>query len=447
VASLFHFHVAISADLKLELNQRAQKEVSVEQSYSDSDLLARTLEAKRIFRAAEQRILKNSHLLQQHRSGLVWATEQERLVAEALEAISQTGDVPVRMDRSNNRTVVSRYAKALGGADSEHTWKRLFLDACEAASLAYLIAVSSGWNVTTISELGVPERVSTASDAIIHRVTLVKRRRSSSNVYETRNIEDVETKSLGRLLSRAVAITGPTREYLDSLGFPTERLIVWRVNRVLPATEPDSIFNLGLTKTAQMAFVGATGLSLNFRRIRKAVNTRYRREPNQNTRATHDRVYVMPDRDAQKLSAGVIAAGVNAAVSSAAQTVLAQISVIDDDLRERDTVTSACSDNTHSPFGVLGFSCRASFLMCLACPNAIIMPRHRGRIAYLHAAISELRGTLGAEAWRSQWEQHFNRLEHVRTAYCTDGEWQQALTQVGDIDKAVVDHLLRGRLD
>ncbi|WBM80175.1 hypothetical protein KIV56_00880 [Cryobacterium breve] len=436
----------IADSLRDLLSERSIKDVAVEQSYSDFDLNARSRAAREIFRAAEQRIEMNAKILNMHRSGHKWTNQNDKLLADALESIGRSGDVPVIFDSKNVRNVQYRYVRALGGEDCDHTWKRLFLDVGEAAALAFLIAECSGWNMTTISELNVPERVSTASDRVIHRVTLVKRRRSRPDVYETRNIESPDAKSLGRLLSRAAAATTPAREFLDSLGVHSDRLIISRVNRVLTPSDRASVVRFGISRTNQRAFKDATGLALNFRRIRKAVNTRSIRGPNQNTQATHDRVYVSPDRDAQKLWAGVIAAGVNAAITDAEHAVLATITKRNEE-RGRDTVTAACTDDTHSPFEEAGVACRASFLLCLACPNAIIMPKHRGRIAYLHQALRELRNVLDSATWQTQWLQHFNRLEHVRTQFCTDAEWKDALASVSALDAAVVNHLLRGRLE
>jgi hypothetical protein len=56
-----------------------------------------------------------------------------------------------------------------------------------------------------------------------------------------------------------------------------------------------------------------------------------------------------------------------------------------------DTATGTCLDFTNSPFGTPGQPCTASFLDCLACPNAVATRRHLPRLAWLHRALDELR--------------------------------------------------------
>ncbi|WP_458682705.1 hypothetical protein [Prescottella equi] len=49
-----------------------------------------------------------------------------------------------------------------------------------------------------------------------------------------------------------------------------------------------------------------------------------------------------------------------------------------------DTVLGGCIDNTHSPHAPAGDPCRASFLMCLSCPCARVIPTHLPVLAQVH---------------------------------------------------------------
>lgn len=90
----------------------------------------------------------------------------------------------------------------------------------------------------------------------------------------------------------------------------------------------------------------------------------------------------------------VISDGVAEAIDSARAAFKAQISRTETDTAS-DTATCSCSDFTNSPFGDPGLPCRASFLLCTACPNAVITPRHLSRLAYLHHTLKELKGGAG----------------------------------------------------
>src|SRR5260370_16198657 len=72
-----------------------------------------------------------------------------------------------------------------------------------------------------------------------------------------------------------------------------------------------------------------------------------------------------------------------------------------------DTVTGACLDYSDSPFNSPGQPCTASFLDSLACRNAVATRRHLPRLAWLHRAPDELRGTVDAAVRAQDWRTHF----------------------------------------
>jgi len=143
----------------------------------------------------------------------------------------------------------------------------------------------------------------------------------------------------------------------------------------------------------------------------------------------------------------VIASGAQDALSRAEKTVLVA------GLREGpvagdvETVTADCADPNSSPFTASPEGgCTASFLMCLACPNAHVHPGHHSRLSHLHHALTNLRSVLSPEVWRRDWADHYARLQDLKTRL---GEpvWTRARSQLSDTDRGLVDDLLHGVLD
>ena len=95
-----------------------------------------------------------------------------------------------------------------------------------------------------------------------------------------------------------------------------------------------------------------------------------------------------------------------------------------------------------------GAPCRASFLACTACPNAVVTPRHLPRLAYLHQALGELRTVLEPEIWQQDWAAPFERLHDLISGpHFTSTEWDDALRQITAIDRDRVNQLLRRSFD
>jgi len=110
-----------------------------------------------------------------------------------------------------------------------------------------------------------------------------------------------------------------------------------------------------------------------------------------------------------------------------------------------DTATGACLDFTHSPFSPPGRPCTASFLDCLACRNAVATRRHLPRLAWLHRALDELRGTVDAAVWAQDWRTHFLRLAALLEDNTTKAERDAAVRSVSDADRELIGQLLTGR--
>ena len=110
-----------------------------------------------------------------------------------------------------------------------------------------------------------------------------------------------------------------------------------------------------------------------------------------------------------------------------------------------ETATADYSSYDDSPWPSPDGRCRASFLICLACPCARIHPGHHPRLAHLHGALGSLRSVLLPATWEADWSDSYDRLEDLRRRL-GDGVWAQPLARITDTDREVVHHLPAGAL-
>jgi len=432
----------LTHDTRRVVSKRAKKDQATEASYDEDELRALTVAARRIWRIARDRIRANKAHLRAYRAGQFALDTDEELLGRALDRIAVDGDVP----RTNwhDRAPVPWASRALGGGHRDRTWKRLYLDDAEVMAALVLLACKEGWNQTSIQELKVPERIDGGSAQPVYRVELEKRRRRPPHRYETRTLTDSKPDSTARLLGQIIEVTQPARDALSAHGLSTDRLLVGHRVRSLGGTAAE-MFQLGVGGHARENFRLASGQTVNLRRVRKAVNNRHRREPNQNSRETHESIYLLRDPQTISDSEDLIARGLERAVEHA-RTGEVTVETNDSDWG-MDTPTSACVDVERSPFSPWGVPCTASFLLCLACHNAVVMPKHLGRLAYLYECLNSRRTSLPPDVWVSEWQAHFERLHSLRTEYYNHAQWQSALDTLTDADRATVDHLLKGNLD
>jgi hypothetical protein len=434
--------------------------------------------AARTFRAALLRIRDSrDHLRRWHegefpRPGLREQYRQTRpstvgyLTGEALDSLLRTGDVP--LTASSHRNVAARYARALGGSGAEHTWSRLFLTMPEAAALAVLLVCENGWNRSVLDLMTVPDDMPGAGEdgLDIYRVQLLKGRRPPRARYSSANLADAGPGTPGRLIRQAMEATESARVTLAALGDPADRLLVAR--RATPSGKP--MFCLGVppgdsvgrwSDSAGLTCPGGPG-QVSLRRLRRTVQVLIRREPAQNTDQTHEQVYVLRDPATRPEAEQVAAQGLADAVGHARDVMrmrmllgarAEQVTDFVGSLEKAqalaggtlDTATGACLDFTGSPFSPPGEPCTASFLDCLACRNAVATRRHLPRLAWLHRALDELRGTLSAEVWAQDWRPHFLRLTALLDDNTTAGERDTAARAASDADRELIGQLLAGR--
>lgn len=449
VGALLRLDSRLPAGTREATLKRVARRPATESAYTPEQFERIRQTAAARFRAAWQRVSGNRRHLEAWRSGQFAGGARDWLLGHALDHLARTGDVPVYIRESDGTRQISAPVMAvLGGYRSEFTWQRLYLSVTEVVSLAALMVISYGWNSTTVSELAVPEVLPDAPGGpVSYRVELEKRRRRQPHRYETRNLADWGPNAPGRLITRAIEATSPARDLLAAHGAPADRLLAWHVATPLLVSDRTALIRLGFADADIRTWRIATGEpELNLRRLRRTVTVLHRREPAQHSQDVHDSVYVLRDPAAREQAAPVIADGIADALAHARAVVEARISRDDRD-SQADTATANCEDYTHSPFSPHGSPCRASFLLCLACPNAVITPRHLPRLACLHQALDALRAVLPAGTWDHDWREHHARLAHLKDSAFTPTEWTDALQAVSPADRATIDALLRRGVD
>lgn len=453
VARLLKEHPRVPEATRNLMKKRVPKEKSKETAYNNEEFDRIKLAAIQRFRPALHRIRANYQHLEDWRAGRIENGTDDWLVGEALNHLIRVGETPCYVGLGNRHRPDSRFTAALGSDRAEDTWMRLFMTTDEACALMILLIAAHGWNATPVIEMKVPDASPDAGNEgqVIYRVELEKRRRRQAARYETRNLADWGANSPGRLITHAIEATTPARETLKNVGSSTDRLIVWRLaqRRAVYGGGVAGLFaghfHANVWRNWRHELGG--GLSLNLRRLRKTVVIAHQRQPTQHSQDTHDGAYVLPDPRTHAAAQPAITDGVTDAIELARASFKAQISRADTEA-SKDTATTSCSDYTHSPFGEQGLPCRASFLLCTACPNAVITSRHLPRLAYLLQVLEELKAVLASEVWNQDWCEPYLRLWDLRQAPdFTEHEWNEALLDVSAQDREVIDQLVKKGFD
>lgn len=111
-----------------------------------------------------------------------------------------------------------------------------------------------------------------------------------------------------------------------------------------------------------------------------------------------------------------------------------------------DTVATACSDPTKTPYEMDGRGyCTASFLLCLGCPCAVSEPRHHPIQALLWQMLDDRRQELLPEEWNAQYGEAFTQLTDLLDVQSVNVP--DASKLVSGTDRRLIESLLEGRLE
>ncbi|WP_097991013.1 hypothetical protein [Streptomyces sp. f51] len=439
------------------LARRVPGSKSTTQSYSSTDFSAIKTAARQTFRSALFRIDANAQHLERWQAGTIPEDgSSDWVIGEALDMLARAGDLPRYTNKEGRPTAITRrYQRALGGPGAAATWQRLFLSRMEMVSLGVLLMAEYGWNLSVINRAVVPRATPDPGQDghPTYRIPVEKRRRGGGRWFETENVTDYGADSPGRLITQALQATRFTRTVVESMQPGTDLLMAWRTSSPSQFSQhgdrhpPVGPFHFGFQTEDAAEWAKARGLGGSpFRRGRRTVNAVERREPAQHSQESHDRNYVLPDEHVQATAIPVIAAGAEAAVEQAHKAVLVAELRDTRDPGDAETATADCHDEDSSPFPAPDGGCGASFLLCLACPNARVHTDHHPRLAHLHEALSNARSVLLPTSWERDWGDAHARLEDLKRRV-GDGGWTHALARVTATDRELIDYLLTGDLN
>lgn len=429
-------------------------------SYSPSEFEAIRAAAARDVHAAETRIRRNTEALtigpaSKASHPAIEVNGVTRDVVSLLTELREKG----RLACGNVETRAA-IAQVLGTGEL-HPSYALFPSRLEVIAMMVLLVCERGFNLSTLESMTVPEVVGSDGDDGEVLASHTDKPRRGHRRYSTQSFSG----SGARTMRRIVTATAPARETLASMGHPTDQLFV-SVASTNQTRHPSGLFLLEeFTNGGPMRrwehrhhLVDDNGqpLRVTFPRLRLSEQVLNHRA-SQNTDAVSEDVYRRPDPRTADMVADVVLEGQQHAVEHAEATVrmryvehaeaLGLDAEVSDQLAQGrlDTATGACLDYTHSPHDPAGSPCTASFLLCLACPNAISTPAHLPRLVALREAFANY-ATANQARFTRQVLPHSERLEDLlATIHTTD--LSNAKARITTADQDLVQALLHRELD
>jgi hypothetical protein len=415
---------------------------SIQESYTEADYRRIRRAARKAVHGACRRISANFEIVLRFQAGADM-TSDEKARAQVLLEMMKHGTA---QSKSSYKSLGAWSVDARPRTPrAQRSLFLLFLTPHEAWACAVLLAAEAGWNRSVIHRLGVPDNSAGAGDDIeVYTVPLNKPRRGKHQ-YSTTTI--LGNSGPGRALTWIIAATEPARTVLEDLGCPPDRLLIYsRYNVRIPASR----FAWGAPQGSRVTRPrwGTPDLHpISLRKLRRTHQVLFDRSPAQNTRETHEDVYLRNDSAAPEQAHQAVAAGLTDAVARAEDFVKMRIlpdEQVDDEVRSgrSDTAIAACTDYERHPD--TGTPCTDSFLACLGCVNAIATPRHLSRLVLTHAGLVELSSTISSDEWARRWETHYLRLCSLLKRHTTEAERTAATKSATEHDRNLVTRLLDG---
>lgn len=443
------------------INQRTHKpRKRLYDAYSPSEFARIRGAAARDVTAAEIRISRNLRLLQPDPRtttdvSSVSPAATARSAQSLLLELQQVGRLNLGTCSAQER------AARILGTGSLHPTYALYPTRGEVISMMVLLACDRGYNLSTLESMSVPDIAGQdEADQEVLVEHLDKPRRGSR-----RHFTNSFSGEHSRTLRRIATSTGPARRCLEGLGHATNRLFISGTSSGVTG-HPTRLFVTGeFTKGTSMrqwerergiAADDGSALHVTFPRIRLTEQVVNRRS-SQNTDAVSEDVYRRPDASTAALVEDVILGAQADAIAHATATVRMRYArtVQELDLSPRvaqdvtagrlNTATGACTDYEHSPFGIAGSACTVSFLLCLACPNAITTPAHLPRLVALRDCFANF-ATAHPSRFLKLYTPHSQRLEHLLSTI-RPADLRAAEAAVTDDDRSTIDRLMRREFD
>ena len=437
----------------------------LQSSYSPSEFTRIRSAALKDVRAAEARVRRNTERLQAHWAGepsgvegTVFMNGRNWDAGELLERLYRSG----RLDPNSGYRKPATSVSELLGHPSVAPTNALFPTKLETFSLMVLLVCDRGYNLSTLTSLQVPEVAGQdhrGEAVLLTHLDKPRRRR-------LRHFTHSHTGPGARTLELGMSMTETARAAARDMGHPSDQLLI-AASSHNATNHPSRVFLVeGLTNggtatewSNRHKVAGDNGepLMVSLARLRlteQVVN----RKASQNSDAVSEDTYRSPEALTAAMVADVILQGQADAITHAHDTMpmrwvddASQVETSEETrqaLREHrlDTATGACLDHLHSPFAPAGTPCTASFLNCLACPNAVATPAHLPRLATLRSALENL-ATAAPDRFASTYATHRDRLEDVLAQAVSPAEISGAAAHATDHDRDLIERLLRRELD
>ncbi|WP_019159034.1 hypothetical protein [Brevibacterium senegalense] len=445
------------------LSQRTHKpRKRLYDSYSVTEFEAIRRRAGELVRACEARISANVAALEHHRDvrhddGPLVPYEETALSRGALlERRVQDG----RLRFGRGAGEAAEQSAVVLGTGGLHPTYALFPSRMELLSLMAALVCDRGYNLSTLESMVVPDLASEPGrDEVL--VSHLDKPRRGHRRYFTNSFSGPHA----RTLRTALTITAPARECLAHQGHPTDRLLIAGTSCGV-TDHPTTLFVTGgftnggaarrWDKVADLRDDDGQLLHVHFGRLRLSEQV-INRKSSQNSAAVSEDIYRRPDALTARLHQDVILDGQAEAAGHARDTVRLRyapvqylglpVGTADAVLSgSLDTAATACLDFNHSPYSADGDPCTASFLMCLACPNAVATPAHLPLLVLLDEALNNL-ASVDPARFEVRYRKHGDRLGHLLESSTTPAERAGARDQATEADREVIERLLRRDLD
>lgn len=480
VRVILHLSPGLPAPMQAALRARHRKPKtrSVLSAYSRDDFMSIQRAAWQVVDSAAYRIRRHVQELARYRQ----AKEEVRRLdrhseqrGELLEGLARTGYLA---KNSAGQVPYRNIERLVPERSSFSATQVLFLTHDEVFAFMVLLAAIRGYNPDTIDALTIADQRPDGGvdETAILNVSLQKPRAAQGSQQTNDNLLRLSARSAGALMQLATELTQPARIALRSRGQPTNCLLICRLRRPNDRSNPFclSINRPNATKEwLKKSIVTAKDgnpIRVTLQRIRHTEQTLNRR-PRMNSLDTHESIYVMREPSVVSASEEVIVAGQREALDHAhasakmrglsqeqyarAQTdpvsVAHELSMEPAQVRDLaagrlNTPLAACIDFEYSPFSG-GGQCRASFLLCLACQNAVATPNHLPRFVCLHDAFTKMASAVAPAVWQADFAAHYQRLTHLLNVGATPAEIAVARKAVRPADELAIEALLQRRLD
>ncbi|MBT2401470.1 hypothetical protein [Streptomyces sp. ISL-100] len=472
---------SLRADTRAVLDQRRRtikpKTRTLKTGFTQREMHAVRTAAARTVRAARLRIAENTALMERWRSGQIQAGTMDWRWGELLDQLSRTGDVP-RFPSGPTRPA-SRALTSDGGFMA--ACARLWPYPWEIGAAAVLLICHESWNLSVVKKLQLPQQWPNADendpDPAIFRMDTDKKRRPRLR-FNSNNLVNAGEGTAGAAMKQIIEMTDQARVTMANMGTPTTALLVTRKlprgggykKGLFRTCEDGQLLGSWIADWSQRTKAEGVDLPhVTARLTRHTAQALYGRARN-NTDAVNDADYLMKDTTVREESRTVVETGLTAAMSHAFDQVkmrmvadatgtephdaelvakhtgLPRDTAADVVAGQLQTPVASCTDFDHSPFTPAG-PCSVSFLLCLACPNALATGRDLPRIVYLHRALETLRSAVSGSVWQADWAAHHMRVSDFLTTHTSESARPELLAQVAERDRHLIDRMLDRRLD